>query len=252
MLLIVQTCSELTRIKLVYADIDDCAVLAIAQHCPKLAYLELCKYAQITYHALITLSEYKLPLEELAIPRIPNIPTDDIARCCSYALSCIRKLSQRSIRWEVNNTSIQFPYLTELTSVDLDNYSDDYIPLLAQHCHKLTKIRVFEDVTNILLLCRANPLLQTFVCYERIGITDKILIELIYACPHLHTLRLPYETEITDIGILAISKHCTQLQRLEIYNSHQVTEVAVPPLLQRCRKLTRLKLSKETLKKLQC
>mgnify|MGYP005992668267 CR=1 FL=1 len=241
-LLIVQTCSELVCSKLEYDEINDSIVLAIAQHCPKLTYLELCKYVQITYHALITLSAYKLPLEELNIPTIPITPTVDIARCCSYALSCIRELSLRSFRWDVHDTYKPFPYLTGLTSVYLDYQSDDYIPLLAMYSHKLTKIGVFEDVTNILLICRANPLLQTFVCYERIGITDTILIELIHACPHLQTLRLPYETDITDIGILAITKHCIQLKRLEICNSHKVTEVAVPTLLQRCRKFTRLKL----------
>ena len=230
-LLIVQTCSELISIKLVYADIDDSAVLAIAQHCPKLAYLELCKYAQITYNALTTLSEYKLPLEELNIPTIPITPTADIARCCSYALSCIRKLYLDHLSWDVHDTySVEFEY-----------HSDDYIPYLAMYCHKLTRIRVSEEVTDILSLCRVNPLLQELTSYSNCNITDTILIELLHACPHLHTLRLLGESSITEIGLLALSEHCPQLQRLEITQCRHITEAVVLQLLERFPKLTRRK-----------
>ena len=76
--------------------------------------------------------------------------------------------------------------------------------------------------------------------------TDTTLVELVHACPHLHTLDLSYENDITDIGILALSDHCPQLQLLAINKCHKVTEAAVLQLLQRCRKLTRLYVSKST------
>ena len=204
----------------------------------------------ITYTSLIALSERGLPLKELDIPYVPNIPTADIARRCSHALSCIRNLNTFYLARNSQNASILLTYLTGLTSVDLNYYCHSYIPLLTQHCHKLTKIQVFNAhciFTDILSLSRANPLLQVFYCYYKVGITDTILIELIHVCPHLHTLKLPYEPNITDIGILTLSKHCPQLQRLDIRNCHKVTEAAVLQLLQRCRKLTRLYVSSSSL-----
>ena len=91
--------------------------------------------------------------------------------------------------------------------MDLDYICNSYIPLLTQHCHKLTKIAVYSDqysVSDILSLCHVNPLLQELNC-RSVGFTDTALIELIHACPHLHTLYLPYETDITNTDILAFS-----------------------------------------------
>ena len=125
-----------------------------------------------------------------------------------------------------------------------------YIPLLTQHCHKLTKIGVYDTAytaVHVLSLCRANPLLQELTCYEQGVVTDTTLIQLIHACPHLHTLDLFYETDITDIGILALSEHCPQLQKLDINECRKVTETAVLQLLQRCRKLTTLEVSSSSL-----
>ena len=92
LLLIVQTCTELTSIKLYSDNIDDAAVIAIAQHCPKLETI-LLRSSNITWTSLLALSERGLPLEELDISSIPNIPTADIARRCSRALFCIRHLN---------------------------------------------------------------------------------------------------------------------------------------------------------------
>ena len=249
--LIAETCSELTSIKLYNNSINDAAVIAIAQHCPKLKTILLWSY-NITWLSLIALSERGLPLEELDIPNIPNIPTVDIACRCSHPLSCIRH--QRTIDFHMNfqDANILIPYLTGLTSVCINFVEDSYIPLLAQHCHNLTMIKVSSmlhqcSVADILSLCRANPLLQEFIISARCDITDTTLIELIHACPHLHTLELLNETDITDRGILALSEHCTQLQWLSISKCHKVTEAAVLQLLQRCRKLTTLEVSSNSL-----
>ena len=252
LLLIVQTCTELTSIKLHSTSVDDAAVFAIAQHCPKLEILRLSRYCQITYNSLLTLSNYKLPLKELVIPRIPDIPTVDAAGRCSHALSCIRVLNTCYMQQNDQDASMFIPYMTGLTSVDLRYYRDEYIPLLTQYCHKLTTILALSSnytLESIMSLCRVNPLLQSLFSYVDYGITDTALIELIHTCPHIHTLYLPYETAITDIGILALSEHCPQLQELEIYNCHQITEAAVLQLLQRCRKLTRLDVSSSSLSK---
>ena len=247
--IILQTCTELTSIKLCSNNIDDAAVIAIAQHCSKLQTL-LLRSSNITWTSLLALSERCLPLEELDIDFIPNIPTADIARHSSHALSCIRHLNTDYLIRQ--DASILLPYLTGLTSVYLNYCSDSYIPLLTQHCHKLTKITVYNkyySIADILSLCRNNALLQELSCYVQYNITDTILIELIHACPHLHTLWLPYETAITEIGILTISEHCPQLQWLDITHCKQVTEAAVLQLLQRCCKLTRLEVSSSSLSK---
>ena len=248
-LCIVQTCSELTRIKLYSGNIDDSVV--IAQHCPKLEILELSRYCRITYNSLIALSDYKLPLKELIVLSIPNIPTADIARRCSHALSCIRHLSTNDLGQNGQDANILIPYMAGLTSVRLDNYCYSYIPLLTQYCHKLTKIYVYFanfTVSDILSLCRANPLLQELNC-RSVGFTDTALIELIHACPHIHALKLPFETDITHIGIIALSVHCPQLQWLDVRYCIQVTEAAVLQLLQRCHKLSSLHVSGGSLSK---
>ena len=247
--IIAQTCTELTSIKLYSNTVDDAAVIAIAQHCPKLETL-LLRSNNITWTSLLALSERGLPLNELDIESFPNIPTADIAtgRRCSHALSCIRHLDIGNLYQ--NDANILIPYMTGLTSVVLYNYCDSYIPLLTQHCHKLTKLDVYNNSyseSDILSLCSANPLLQKLCCPYRCCFLDTLVIDLIHACPHLHTLYLPYAKNITDIGILALSEHCPQLQVLEIYKCHKVTEKAVLQLLQRCRKLTRLEISSSSL-----
>ena len=222
----------MTSIKLNSDNIDDAAVIVIAEHCPKLETL-LLRSRYITWTSLLTLSEQGLPLKELDIDYIPYIPSADIARRCSHALSCIRHIYTNHLIQNGQDCNILLPYMTGLTCVYLAKDNHIYIPLLAQHCSKLTKIEViYKDysVTNILSLCCANPLLQELLYFSS-GITDTILIELIHACPHLHTLRLPYETAITDIGMLALSEYCPQLQCLYIGKCKQVTDAAVIQLL---------------------
>ena len=236
--LIVQTCSELTTIVLCSFSINDSAVITIAQHCHMLENMSNFSN-QTTRISLLALSERGLPLKTLYFSRIPNISTADIARRCSHALSCIRNFS--TIDYYSNDLQASFiiPYLTGLTSLEF-GCGCKYIPILIQHCHKLNRIRVYEksnSVGDILSLCRNNPLLQEFTYNGQRGITDTALIELIHACPHIHTLYLPYETDITDTGILALSEHCTQLKELVIGKCQRISEPAVLLLLQRCRQL---------------
>ena len=127
-----------------------------------------------------------------------------------------------------------------------------YIPLLAQHCSQIHTLHLSGRLTftdEIANLCRVNPLLQVLWNTSLEPPTDIALIELIHACPHLHTLYLPYETEITDISILALSEHCPHLEKVCIYYCKKVTEAAVLQLLQRCRKLTKLHISSSSLSK---
>ena len=248
-MLIVQTCTELTIIELNTTTVDDAAVIAIAQHCPMLETL-LLRLNNITWTSLLALSERCLPLKELDIDYIPNIPTADIARRCSHALSCIRYLNTEDLNGMGPDAFILIPYMTGLTSVELNYRCQYYIPLLTQHCHKLTTVDVHDKsfpVSGIFSLCSATSLLQELNFYCTIGLTDTTLIELIHACPHLHTLCIPNETDITDTGILALSEHCTQLQVLYIYRCHKVTETVILQLLQRCCKLTRLEVSSSSL-----
>ena len=245
--IVIKTCTELTSIKLDFDNIDDAAVTAIAQHCPKLETLHLFS-SNIRWTALCTLSEQGLPLEVLHVPNFPTIPSADIARRCSHALSRIRFLFSEHISAE--NAEFCIPFMTGLTSVCVEDNYHSYIPLLTQHCTELTEIEVCDrycPVSDILSLCHVNPLLQELRCHCRNGMTDTVLIELIHACPHLHTLYLPYAADISDIGILAFSERCPQLQKLTMNRCHQVTETAVLHLLHRCHKLTRLFVSRSSL-----
>ena len=188
--LIVHTCLELTSIELDSSTVDDAVVIAITQHCPKLEKLVL-KSKKITWTSLLALSEQSLHLKELDICSIPSIPTADIARRCSHALSCVCKIVFDSLHQNGQDASILLPYMTGLTSVHLNYYCDSYIPLLTQHCRKLTTIIVADDnwpVSDILSFCRTYPLLQVFNCYRHTGVTDTVLIELLHACPLIHTM----------------------------------------------------------------
>ena len=78
-LLIMQTCTELTSITLDSSTVDDAVVMAVSQHCPKLETLQL-EENNITWTSLLALSERGLPLDELYLSSIPIIPTADIAR----------------------------------------------------------------------------------------------------------------------------------------------------------------------------
>ena len=249
--LIVQTCTELTTIKLSSHSVDDAVMLAVAQYCPKLKYLVIFS-SRITAASFIELSARGLPLEELKIWKLPNIPTADIARRCSLALSRIRHLYITDGHRNSCDANRVIPYMTELTSVYVYDFANLYIPLLTQYCSKLTEIDVGGfvgcTVAVMLSLCCANPLLQE-LHYGSGCFTDTALIELIHACPHLHTLWLHHETTITDLGILALSENCPQLQFLMLRRCSQVTEAAIIQLLQRCHKLTRLEVSSSSLSK---
>ena len=119
--LIVQTCLELTSIKLDSTTVDDAVVSTIAQHYPKLEILKISECTQITSHTLIMLSKYKLPLKELSIPYIPHISSINIARRCSYALSRITHLNTKVSYQDANDITKFLPYMTGLTSVHLNN-----------------------------------------------------------------------------------------------------------------------------------
>ena len=248
-LLIISTVPDLIRVYFAGNSIDDAAVIAIAEQCPKLETLYI-DSTIITVASILAFSERGLPLKELDMSYIPNIPTTDIARRCSYVLSLIYRMNTDNLHQNGQDANILLPYMTGLKFVDLKYRCHLYMPVLTQYCHKLTEIAVSDKyctVADILSLCQANPLLQNITFIPHFGLTDTALIELIHACPHLHMLRLPYETDITDTGILALSERCTQLYYLCISNSNKVTEVAVLQLLQCCQKLYYLSVSKLSL-----
>ena len=247
-LLIVQTCAELTCISI--ENINDTAVIAIAQHCSKLETL-LITPNNLTYLSLSSLSDKGLPLKHLYFTNsvIPNIPDPDIAMRCAHALSCIQYLYTGIIN--VNTIPFCIPYMTRLNSVHFHLNCVCYMPLFIKYCHRLTKISMDSDVytvTDIMSLCRANPSLKHLNCYPKEKITDILLIELVFSCPNLHTLSLSHKSNnITDKSILALSELCPQLQELVINKCNKVTEGAVLHLIQRCRKLTRLVVSSSSL-----
>lgn len=161
--LIVQTCLKLICISLISHNIDDSAVIAIAQHCPKLETLVLAPN-NITWTSLLA-----LPLKLLDILSIPNIPTANIARRCSHALSRISYLSTEDLHQNGQDASVLIPYMTGLTRVSLYPGGHFCVPLLTQYCNKLTEIEVCSkgySITDILTLCRANPLFEELYYYS--------------------------------------------------------------------------------------
>ena len=211
-------------------NIDDTAVIAIAQHCSKLETL-LITPNHLTYLSLSSLSDKGLPLKHLYFTNsvIPNIPDPDIAMRCAHALSCIQYLYTGIIN--VNTIHFCIPYMTGLDSIHFHLNCVCYMPLFTKYCNKISEISMDSDVctvTDILSLCRANPSLKQLHYNPKEKITDIIFINLIYTCPNLHTLSLSDQSNfITDISILALSEFCPQLQELVINKCNKVTEAAV-------------------------
>ena len=132
----------MTSITLTSTTVDDAVVMSIAQHCSKLETFKVPFQSEVTYHSLLALSVRSLPLKELSIPRIPNIPTADIARRCSHALSCIRHLDTYYLHHNGQDAPIFLPYMAGLTNVYLADHSIPFIPLLTQYCRKIQVIEV--------------------------------------------------------------------------------------------------------------
>ena len=126
-LLIVQTCTELTSIKLYSDNINEAVVIAIAQHCTKLETL-LLRSSNITWTSLLALSERCLLLEELYTASISNIPTADIDRRCTD--TCMLALSEHCPQLQWLDISIA-KQITEVAVLQL-----------LQRCPKLTKLEV--------------------------------------------------------------------------------------------------------------
>ena len=246
---LVHTTSTLTSINL-HDCVDETIVTLIAQHCPQLHTL-IFNTSKITYTCFLVLSEHKLPLKELDSSCIPHIPNADIAKRCSYPLSCIHTIFTNNLLHTLEEIELIAPYLTGLKHFYSNSKDLCYISVFILYCRYLTTISVShyhcKDFTTILTLCLGSIYLEHILFHCCMYVSDTTLIELIHACPHLHTLYLPYETAITNIGILALSEHCPQLQWLNIEYCTQVTEAAVLQLLQRCRKLTRLEVSSSSL-----
>ena len=72
-------------------------------------------------------------MKKLYIPKIPIIPTADIAKCCRRALSCIQDIGRE---WCAIKEHVKYciPYLTGLISVKFSPLIDlDIVPLIAQY-----------------------------------------------------------------------------------------------------------------------
>ena len=210
---------NLTSFDLITSDLhrpNDTTVVAILQACPKLTELNL-YCGKYTYKTLLYISDSVILFEKLFIPNIPSIPSIDIAMHCSHALSCIQKLECK-IFHTFEEAEFCIPFLTNLNTLELNfNIDSALLPLLIQHCHNIQHLRVSSlniSIQDILALLHRNLDLKEFsinLVNSNLGLTDTILIKLIHACPHLHTLYLPHETDITNIGILALSEHCPQV-----------------------------------------
>ena len=240
---------NLTCLQVLGGDIDDTTVIAILQACPKLTTLHLCN-GSYTYNSLLSISNSNISLEKLYIPKIPIIPTANIAKGCSRALSCIQDIGSTGCAIK-EHVKYCIPYLTGLISVKFSPLIDpDIVPLLAQYCHNIQCIIIHSNkipIDNLLPLFINNTNLKELHVYCCIGLTDSLLIELAQSCPYLHTLDISLENVISNTGMLALSEHCHQLIALNISSSSNVTETAVIQLLQQCRQLKCLHVSKLSL-----
>ena len=83
----------------------------------KIHYNSTERHAKIVFlcNSLITLSQYKLPLKQLNLYSIHIIPSADITRCCSYALSCIPHLNTKVFYQSDLDVTIFLQYMTGLT-----------------------------------------------------------------------------------------------------------------------------------------
>ena len=144
--------SKVTNLSLEGITLSDATVVAIAQHCLKLRRLYLDSF-DLTVASLLALSEQKLPLEWLDIPIIPIIPTANVARRCSHALSCMDSLSiGLTLNYEPN-APLCIPYLTEIKWLYLNVAKFAYMDKLIKHCTKL------ECISAVIGMCSTANLL---------------------------------------------------------------------------------------------
>ena len=190
---------DVTVMDLSASVMDDAAVTAIAQHCPKLKTLKLWK-GTYTVSSIIELSEQALPLEWLNLPYIPTIPDADTARRCGPALSRIRNSFTSEITKHNNiDTAIHCtPYLTGIQYLTLDSSDDPgLLPLLAQHCHSIECIHLDSydlSLPDVLALCQANASLEYIQSSVHLPpLTDDMLLALEQSCPRLKFNGLSYE-----------------------------------------------------------
>ena len=149
---LISSFSEVTSLTFHDTTMDDTTVLAIAQHCLKLRRLHLYSF-DLTVASLLALSEQKLPLEWLDIPIIPIIPTANVARRCSHALSCMDSLSiGLTLNYEPN-APLCIPYLTEIKWLYLNVAKFAYMDKLIKHCTKL------ECISAVIGMCSTANLL---------------------------------------------------------------------------------------------
>ena len=235
---IIKYCPELYYICLCSEDdIQDAGVIAICQHCLKLKKLIILSDV-LTHKSLLALSEQGTTFEELETLPYIDIPTADIAKRCSHALSCIRHLNTRD--FHIQNKTLYIPYLTGLQDLHLDSSEDlTLIPLFNKYCHTLKRLGIGNNTTaikfiDILPLVKANIYLQDISVGKKTIFTDTMLLQLVQTTStyNLHTLCLCFQPHLTDNSILALSKHCTQLTQVYLSHSHLITKSGIIQLLQ--------------------
>ena len=220
-------------------------VVIIAQNCPKLLMLKVNKFIDTTT-ALITLSEYKLPKEELEMSTwIPDI-SEALLPQCVYALSRIvsiyTPLEATATTTIPHNYTIIIPYLTGLKIIG--ELSLLLRPLFIQLQPQLECLQLdwscstgIQHILQLLHNSSATLKSLSLYCNDEEG---SILLETILPyCRNLQKLyvRNSHVTTVTDSSILAISEHCNKLQELDISSCKKITEAAVVQLLQQCKQL---------------
>ena len=260
---LIKSCYLLHTLRIPHFDVSALAINAIAENCPTLKRLSL-RLTDI--RNLITLSNHRIPQEELSIPWIP-IPSAEVAAQCAHALSRIQRL------WLTPELCVDVPslyigYLISLRELSLSEHltaenSLKVLRAVAEHCRQVETVdicaRTDGIVEQLVALVSSNRRLNSITFHEATALTDEVLIDLARYCPNLANIHIRDSLLITDTGLIAVFTNslnifsvylancpqlsdasilalseCKQLKSFMIQQSNHVTETALIHIIQSC------------------
>ena len=256
-----RACPNLLRLKVheSYNYLSDEGFETIVTHCPLLESLSI-NWESITDSAMDALSSMST-LKELALTCCDSVTSegivsvlkanrllecvsistysevnDNILRCISEHLSCLRELTLDigTVSRDSMFTAItkSCPLLEKL-EIESWVFDDEILLSLSQHCPRLRHLLVgwFHAEAD------AEEQVEEEEEEEQSMVTEAALIQLFQSCPDLRSLEyLPRSA--TDASLRAIAVHCRQFEMIGIRCNTQVTDAGLCDMFKACPHLT--------------
>jgi len=233
--------------------LSDVALLAIAQHLPKLEHLRMSTAPLISDVGVVALAQNCAALKtlDLSDTKITDAALSALANDChklqNLDLSCCSNVSDTGVITLAQKCS-------PLKKLNLNStlVTDAGVSAVAKNCTNLEDLNLSSDpidagnrITDVALRAIAQhlPTLQLLHLGWCSGISDSGVIELARNCHALKELDLG-NTLVTDAGVSAIASNCPMLEDLDLTtdNARLLTDKSVIALARHCPRLRVLNL----------